>query len=275
MRICCPAQQVQHPPLPLTALQPLFKGALPLTACRHSLAPHSALHTLTVRRRRAVVLWGSQQPGTCTDGLQEGTGVTASTVWATSIQVTGSKCKQKRRLKCKVCVLATRLQATVQNHQVQAAQNSKERNILILPRTNNTSNSKKELPWPPAHTKTSLLPWTHWLPCGLLPHTCLRLMVAASSSTNTPTGVAPCCCAAVAMDWATSSDTPRFAFGHMIMPEGGVWGWCACGCIHFLLLSLQQNYFQRNSHTRLYACAGGCGGGCGGGSGRESQRRDT
>lgn len=49
---------------------------------------------------------------------------------------------------------------------------------------------------------------------------CLQrcMMVAASSSTKTPTADAPPARAAAAMAAAVSSLTARFAFGHIIMP---------------------------------------------------------
>lgn len=46
----------------------------------------------------------------------------------------------------------------------------------------------------------------------------LAEIVAASSSTNTPTARAPPSRATVAMLWATSALTARLAFCHMIMP---------------------------------------------------------
>eukprot|EP00955_Chlamydomonas_euryale_P107943 365810-Chlamydomonas_euryale.AAC.7 len=44
------------------------------------------------------------------------------------------------------------------------------------------------------------------------------LMVSALSSTKTPTGVAPRAVATAAISAAAASDTPRLAFGHIIMP---------------------------------------------------------
>jgi hypothetical protein len=65
-------------------------------------------------------------------------------------------------------------------------------------------------------------PWSCAVLMPVSEHT--RMMVSASSSTNTATGAAPCCTASAAICAAVLMLTARFAPGHSNMPAGDAAG---------------------------------------------------